>query len=70
MSKIQDEYSDLPVSRQRKHQLRNPEWRKEANARHRKTPARKKYMKEYMRTYLPEWRRKRKENTDKVVDST
>ena len=35
--KIIDEYTNLPVSRQRKWQLRHPEKEKELSAKHRKT---------------------------------
>ncbi len=37
MIKIIDVFTNLPVSRQRKHQLRNPEWAKELRERYRKS---------------------------------
>lgn len=49
--KIQDEFTNLPVSRQRKWQLRNPEKQREIWARHAKVAR-----KAYYRANIERWR--------------
>lgn len=56
--KIIDEFTDLPVSRQRKHQLRNPSWNKKRVKKWRKTS---KTYREYQKSYGKKWR---EENPD------
>ena len=68
--KIIDQYTDLPVSRQRKHQLRNPEWAKAVQDRYNKSEKGREAQRLYrLRNpdYQRDWQRN-KRNSLKGVD--